>query len=242
MTNQLFGYWRQKRATSRCHKLDQALQKGFTLMEVTVATAVTGILIIIIMDFMSTTIAQGVIDTARSDLLREAQISLDTVNNDIRLSASTDQNNRYQDNYAPLAPDNLLSWQSDNDTLILATAARDTDNNVIWDDALHYISQKNNNIYFLRDKTLYRRTLAAPLENNKSKTTCPSSVNQAGCPHDSELAHNVESFTVRYFNNDNQIVNPLNARSIEISLKLKVVKYGQPITANYTTRTVFRNE
>ena len=68
----------------------------------------------------------------RTDLLNKAQAGLDVINNDIRLSGNADLNNRISDDNAPGAPDDKLSWLSDSDTLILATAVEDTNGDIIF--------------------------------------------------------------------------------------------------------------
>jgi len=218
-------------------RITKLTQQGFTLVELSVATAVTGILVIVIMGFAINSFAQISIDSARSDLLREAQISLDTVTQDIRLSSNAYETSSLLDDNAPGGGD---TWEGNAHTLILAVAAQDKDRNIIFADPLNYTSEKNNRIYFVNNGTLYRRTLAAEVEDNAVSTSCPAG--QTGCPPDSKLADNVRSFTVRYFDGNNNEVAPNDARSIEATLVLQTRKYGQTINAEYTTRTVFRNE
>lgn len=216
------------------------LQNGFTLVELSVATAVTGILIIVIMGFAVNAFVQISIDSARSDLLREAQISLDSVTQDIRLSSNSFELSSILDDNAP---GNSDTWVGDADTLILAVAALDSNRDVIFADPLNYTSEKNNRIYFVDNGTLYRRTLAADVANNAVSTSCPASQSASnGCPRDSQLAQNVESFSVQYYDGNNAQVDPNEARSVRVTLELEAIKYGKTIHAEYSTRTVFRNE
>lgn len=215
------------------------IQGGFTLVELSVATAVTGILIIVVMSFMINSFAQISRDSARSDLLREAQISLDAITQDIRLSSNSYETSSILDENAP---GNGEAWTASSTVLILATAAQDRNRNILFADALHYTSHKNNRIYFVDNGTLYRRTLATDVENNAVSTSCPASQANSGCPQDSLLARNVHAFTVKYFDGNNQEVPPNQARSVEVKLELETTKYGKRITAKYSTRTVFRNE
>lgn len=222
-------------------RVKKLVQDGFTLVEVLVATAITGILIVLIMTFLVNAVATNTIDSARADLLREAQLTLDVIGRDIRLSANADEFNRWEDSNAPGAPANELSWESDADTLVLATAALDSAKNILFTDPLHYVSSKNNNIYFVSDGTLYRRTLADPIANNAAETTCPPNPSDS-CEDDSILAEDVSNFSIRYFDNQNDEVDPTDARSIELTLEIAKEKYGEAIEANFSTRTVFRNE
>jgi len=214
-------------------------QDGFTLVELAVATAITGILIIVVMSFTIDSFAQISKDSARSDLLREAQITLDNISEDARLSSNAYASSSLLDTNAPGAGN---TWTGGNNVLILATAAQDRSKNILFADPLHYTSYKNNRIYFVNNGTLYRRTLAANVANNAIQTSCPVGQNHPGCPDDSTMASDVTNFSVKYFDGNNQQVNPNNARSVEITLELGKVKYGENIYAQYSTRTVFRNE
>ncbi len=217
-------------------------QHGFTLVELTIALSVVGILSLIVMNFFTNALLQNADGNARANLLSEAHQALDLANSDIRLSATADQNNRWQDNYAPGAPGDLLSWASDGDTLVLATAAENQAGTILFEDAGQYISWKNNNIYFVNNRTLYKRILAASVSGNKAVTSCPAASASPACPADRELLHDVESFTVRYLDGENQEVIPTDARSVELEVELKAKVYGNDVLAAYTTRTVFRND
>jgi hypothetical protein len=205
-------------------------------------TAVTGLLIVIIMVFVSNSIVTTSVETARSDLLREAQNGLDAIGQDVRLSATAEENNRWEDENAPGAPSDLLSWESDADTLILAAAASDADNTILFQDPLQYITYKDNIIYFVSNGTLYKRTLAADVIDNAAKTSCPKASASTACPADRVLMNNVTNFSVRYLNGDDEEVTPANARSIEVFVRLEKTKFGRALDAEYLTRMVFRNE
>lgn len=214
-------------------------QSGFTLVELAVATAVTGILILVIMGFTINSFAQISVTEARGDLLREAQFSLDTLTEDARLSSNSFDESTLLD---PNAPNSNQKWEGGQSTLILATAAQDRNRNILFADALQYTSHKNNKVYFIKDNTLYRRTIAANVPNNALQTTCPAGEITNTCPGDSVLAHNVSGFEVKYYDNSGEEVPPSQARSIQAVLKLNKRKYSQDIKAEYKTRTVFRNE
>ena len=220
----------------------RATDAGFTIVELLVALTVTGLVIGIMMNFMLNNLVQSSVQSAHANLLRESQQTLDLVANDIQLSANADQNNRWPDANAPSAPLNTFSWASNSTTLVLATAATTSSKTIIFSDPLKYITQKNNIIYFVQNKTLYKRTVAASVAGNGAKTSCPKSIATSLCPADKELVHDVSSFSVNYLDGDNQSVTPSNARSIELTLKLSAKTYRQVISETYTTRMVFRND
>lgn len=214
---------------------------GMTLVELVVALVLTGLIVGVVMDFSIAKLRQSSVESIKNSLLSNAETGLDRVANDIRLATHADGNNRWQDNFAPGAPGNLLSWQSNSTTLVLAIAAQDSSGGILFDDAHDYVTTKNNVIYYLQDGSLYRRILAAPVSSNAAVTTCPSPDASSSCPADALVLQNVSSLTIRYFDGTNQQVDPADARSVELAITLKVHKFGQDLTASYTTRMVFRN-
>lgn len=218
------------------------LSKGFTTVELTIAIGVITVLSITVLVFFASNLRQYAIANERADLLNEAQITLESINEDIRLSAVADENNRWEDENAPEAG-NMFSWQSNADTLILATAAMDDDGNILFSDPAQYISWKNNHIYYLDGDVLYRRTLAAPVDGNTATTTCPPALATASCPADNVMLNSkVDKFVVRYIDGNNNEVSPTDARSIELEIGISRRAYGQTISAEYKTRMVFRND
>ena len=216
--------------------------KGLTIVELLVTCVIISIMSIVMVDFLGNWIEQYAISETRTALLSDAQNALDRITDTIRLSSAADQNNRWEDINAPNAPSDLLSWASGASTLVLASAVEDTSGAIVFSDASNYTSQKNNQIYFVQNGVLYQRTLAAPVSNNKVKTTCPGSAASAACPADKKLTENVSAFLVKYYNAENQEVAVTDARSIEMSITLTKTAYKQQIQRTYTTRMVFRND
>jgi Tfp pilus assembly protein PilW len=216
-------------------------QSGLTIVELSIALSITVVLLGIVVGFSVDKLQQTNIQNFQYQLLSNAQRGLDTITNDIRIASAADDNNRYMDPYAPGAPTNELSWASNTTTLVLAIAAKDNHRNIIFDDAHDYVSAKNNAIYYLSGRSVYRRELADSVTGNTATTTCPAAHATSSCPADSDLLDNVSSFSIKYYNDQNQQVTPSNARSIQLSVTLLVHKYNRNITANYTTRMVFRN-
>ncbi|MCA9330829.1 hypothetical protein KC957_02170, partial [Candidatus Saccharibacteria bacterium] len=136
-----------------------------------------------------------------------------------------------------------FSWTSNSSTLVLATAAENSAGDILFSDASNYVSHKNNSVYFVSSGKLYKRVLAAPnVTGNTAVTTCPAAAATSSCPADRLLLQNVEAFTVKYYDEQNQEVTPDNARSVELYVKLKVNRYPNSVLAEYKTRMVFRND
>ena len=215
---------------------------GFTLIEAMVSLVVTTAVVLVLTNYMLGNIQQTTLTSNRDTLIKETEQSLDLATNDIRLSANADANNRWPDPNSPDGTTNEYSWQSDSSTLILATAAKDASGNIIFSDAKNYITEKNNIIYFVKNGTLYKRVVASPVSGNSAQTTCPADSASSSCPADTELLHDVTTFSVSYLNGENQEVSPTSARSIQLHVTVSRSVFGQPVTADYTTRMVFRND
>lgn len=216
--------------------------RGFTLVESIIALVVSSAIITVLVVFTISSITNFSTATTRAYLLDQAQLGLDVIKNDIRLSASADQANRHPDNHAPDAPDDLFSWQGDNQTLILATAVEDEAGNILFADPSEYISHKNNSIYYLDGGSLYKRVLAADVEGNKAVTTCPPAAASSSCPADRLILENVDSLTLSYRDGEDNAVAPANARSVEVAVTLRQTKFGRDIEVSYQSRMVFRND
>lgn len=215
--------------------------RGFTLIELMVAIAVTGLLTVIIMSFMVNTVAESAQESAREDLLTQAQTALDTASNDILQSADADTVNRYADPNGPSG--NQFGWHSSGTTLVLATAVTTAQNTIIFDDPLHYITAKNNLIYYVSNGTLYRRILADSITGNRLVTSCPVGASSSTCPPDATLATGVSSFAVTYYDNNGALTSdPSTARGVQLAITMTRVKYNKTISVSYAQRTVFRNE
>lgn len=215
-------------------------QAGFTLVELTV----TMVLITLMSLAMSVFVINGVrtyaTAQAKSELLAQAQTASDRIASDIMLAGTADQNNRIDDSYPPTAG-NPNSWTSNASTLVLATAVENNAGNIVYADAANYISYKNNIVYYVKNKTLYRRVLAAAVTGNKARTTCPASNATSTCSADTIVLNDVVSVSYSYRDHLNQTVPPDEARSVEVSVVLQRKNDAKTKTA-YTTRTVFRNE
>lgn len=217
-------------------------QSGFTLVELMTSITIIGILSSIVVAFGVNGLANYNVSYNRGVLLDQSYLGLRSIGEVILQSASADANNRIEDPNGPGAPGNLFGWESDEDTLILATAAENNDGDILFQDESQYISYKNNVIYYLDGTTLKRRVLAADVANNKAVTSCPAAAASASCPEDLTVLEDVDNFEVKYYNSQNQEVSPGNARSVGLEVNLSKEIQGRPITAGYETRTVFRND
>ncbi len=214
---------------------------GVSLVELLITITVVSIMAIVIMNFMVNWLQQYAITETRSALLTDAQTAVDRMVDAVRLSSSADDDNRWPDTNPPIAG-NQFSWTSTSSRLVLASAVENTSNQIVFSDPANYTSQKNNLIFFVNNNTLYQRAIAAPVQNNKLKTSCPANSASASCPADLRLAQNVSNFSVKYYDGNNVEVAPTDSRSIEISLTLQKRRFSQLIQSVYKTRMVYRND
>lgn len=215
-------------------------EAGFTITELTITVTVTTLIVLIISAFMLRSTQTATLEMAKASILHEIQLTLDSVANDVRSSANADLNNRNPDPNAPGG--NQFGWTSTASTVVLATAATDSAKNIIFSDPSNYVTVKNNYIYYVSNNTLYKRIVAADVDDNRAITTCPPAIASSSCPADKKLLSDVSQFEIRYVDGNNAQVTPTNARSIEITLTAASTKYTQTQSATYTTRMVFRND
>jgi len=215
-------------------------QSGFTLVELVAVMIVMGILSLFLANFITTWLQASSLSQARTALLTNAEDALDTVGNDIKLSGNSDQNNRWSDANGPGG--NPFGWTSGSQVLIIARAAVDSGNDIIFSDPSKYISQKDDEIYYLSGTTLYRRTLASDDASDAAVTTCPPASASPGCPADTTIATGVSNLTFAYYDASENVVSPSAARSVVMAITLSSQQGGQKVSASYTTRMVFRNE
>lgn len=215
-------------------------QSGFTLVEMIITITLVSLLSLVMANFVADWLQTASLNQARTTLLTNAQAALDNITNDIRLSGSADVNNRWPDANGPGG--NQFGWQSSSNTLVLARIATTSSKQVIFSDPVQYITEKDNVIYFVSNKVLYRRILASDDPTTSAVTTCPASSASASCPADRAVARDVTAFSVTYYNADDQVVTAADARAIQLAITLSATQGGKTTTASYTTRMVFRNE
>ncbi len=201
---------------------------------------VMGILSITLANFIISWIRTAGIEQTKANLQYETQYALDNVTNDIMLSGSVDQTNRWPDPNGPNG--NQFGWQSGSQILILAKVATDSSGNAIYQDTSNYVTLKDDEVYFLSGTTLYRRTLASGEDGDTAVTTCPKSDATSSCPADTVIATNVTNWQVTYYDANNSVTTPANARSVQVSITISTPYGTEPVSASYTTRMVFRND
>jgi prepilin-type N-terminal cleavage/methylation domain-containing protein len=214
-------------------------QSGFTLVETLVVMIIMGIVGLMLATFIYTWLQAATLAQNRASLLDTAESSMNTVTTDVQMSGAVDTNNRWTD---ANGPGGQYGWTSGSQVLVLAKAATDSSNNILFSDPAKYISQKDNEIYYLSGTSLYRRTLNSGIANDDAVTTCPPASASSSCPADKLIATGVTSLSFSYIDNGGNTTTPTSARSVQVSLTLTKIQNARSISASYSTRMVLRNE
>lgn len=213
---------------------------GFTLVEMIITITLVSIVSLVLANFVAGWLQTSDLAQARTNLLTNAESALDNITDDIRLSGSADQNNRWPDPNAPGGSD--FGWQSNSSTLVLARIAITSQRDVIYSDPAQYITEKDNVVYYVSSQALYRRIIASDDPGTAAVSTCPPASATPSCPADTLVARDVTAFAITYYDADNQVVTAADAQAVQLAITLSYSKGGETVTADYTTRMVFRNE
>ncbi len=157
----------------------------------------------------------------------------------IRFGNGVEQNNILTDTHAPVG-----GWNTSNSNfvIVLPVPALDASRNYIIDPDTGS-PYMNELIYYKNGTTLMERTLANPdASGNTLRTSCPAASASPACPADKQLATYVSSMTFSLYDQDAAITNdPLQARSISITLTMQRNAPGNPLSLTSKIRVTLRN-
>ena len=221
-------------------------QRGFTLLELIVATTIIGVLAIMVSGFY----VDRLVDYARSETLLILQSNtkqaLETIQTDLKQTVTVESANHIADVNGPGG--NQFGWASTSaspSTLVLSVPSRDASGNLIYVDAQHTTLQTDDVIYYIDSakKTLYRRVLANSASGNAAKTTCPPSKATASCPADGKVIEDVANLVATYYDTNNNATSTLaSAYAVNTLLTQSRVKFGRTYTNSLNSRTMLRNK
>lgn len=212
---------------------------GFTVVELTVATAITALIFVAFLVAITNYFFTITKNNASVDLATNSQTLLRNTVEAIRLGDGVRQSNTINDPNAPVG-----GWNTSNDdfVVIIAEPAVDADNEYIINpnSGSPYM---NEVVYYQDDAHLMKRTLAHPdASGNRTVTSCPAELATASCPADSILAEYVKSMVFTLYDIDgNSTTDPTLARSIKIDLSMERTTFGEPLTLDNTIRVTLRN-
>lgn len=214
-------------------------EKGFTIVELILATAIAGILSVVMFTISVYYFGSTLQAHASAEMALESQLILTQLVEDIRLSDGIGLTNSISDANAPAG-----GWVTNDPSniIIVKSPAIDSNRDIIYDPSTNY-PYHNELIYFSNGQAMYRRTLKNPdAPGNIAVTTCPPQNATSSCPADKEFTKSMTNLTFTFFDvNNAQTADPTLARSVELVVNMQRRVYGKALTIINSTRTTLRN-
>lgn len=252
---------------------------GVTIVELSIVVALIPLVIVGIVVILQLTLSDSKKVALQSTYDSEAGFSADWLEHDVRFASEFKSNiaSPYTDVYPPAGGWKYQGSGPNNRVLILSSPASTSKqgnstrvlsykkdlrtvgvpfnctNQLTYNEILKY-----NSIYFVKDKTLYKRYITdttSPLCNDQiQKQSCPSELRASWSPKckasDEIIAENVTKFSVDYFaaSGTNPAINSpiedqysdptsLNeAEAVEINFVITQPNHANPISSNNTIR------
>lgn len=184
------------------------------------------------------TYGRVVTEQKRTSMVRQSQLFLRRMVEDIRVSNNILTTNNIPDSYR------AGGWvTSDPANILIATIpAVDNDNDLLIDPTTEEILY-HEVIYFSDNGNMYRRVLQNPLATgSKEVSTCP--VDTSGCIVDITLVEDiVDNMLFEFYDIDDVVTSvPEEARSIQMTINVSDQAYGQELNETNSTRVTLRNE
>lgn len=212
---------------------------GFTIVELLISVAIASILATVLLTISLTFFGNTARSQATAQMAVDSHFMLRAIVEDLRLSDSVATTNTLNDANAPTG-----GWATSdpNNILILNRPATTTTNTIIYDDSTGN-PYNNQFIYFVSNRTLYKRLLkntAAP--GNSVVTTCPPPEVTSSCPADREYSKNIDDLTLTFYDASNNTTNNLpSARTVRVELLVSRKIFGKTVNFNNSILTKLRN-
>jgi prepilin-type N-terminal cleavage/methylation domain-containing protein len=231
-------------------------QRGFSLLELIIATTMISILALVVSSFY----VDRLIDAARTNtqiiLQGNTKQALESVTRDTKSARMIETNNQWPDAHGPGG--NAYGWTSTTGSpsvLVMAVPTTDADDNLQYVDADHNVLRTNDVIYYVdgSQKTLYRRVIVNPIclpvqggsgtVNCSARTTCPPASVTSTCPSDGKVIEDVANMITSYYDTDNAATADVNnVYSVQISLTQSRERFGRTYTNTLASRVTLRNK
>jgi prepilin-type N-terminal cleavage/methylation domain-containing protein len=213
-------------------------QSGFTITELLIAIAVSAIASVLMVTAFVYTYGSVVVEQSKAAMVRDSQLFLRRMIDDIRISNQVLLSNSITDTFGPVG-----GWVTSDpaNVLVVTSPASDYNKNFIYDNDTGYPFQ-HEVIYFSSNTSMYRRLLANPgAIGALQTTTCP--IATVDCANDIKLIDNLDNLLFQFYDIDNALTtDPTIARSVQITVNLSKKVNGQNITTSNVTRVTLRNE
>ncbi len=214
-------------------------ESGFTLVELTVAVSLMGIIGVVFIGMISNYFVLITRNNTLAEMTVNSQNLLRTTVENIRFGDGVRQTNLITDSNSPNG-----GWNTNNSSfvIIIAVPALTSARAYIIDPSTGS-PYMNELVYYRNGNKLMERDLANPsATGNRIKTTCPSNLASSSCPEDKLLATYVSAMTFTLYDQNAVLTTiPAEARSVAISLTIQRNATGQPLTVSNSIRVTLRN-
>lgn len=214
-------------------------QAGFSIVELVLATAIAGIISIVMMTISVNLFGDTLRAQATAEMAMQSQLILTQLVDDIRLSDGISAVNSIND---PNGPNGGWVTNDPSNIIIIKSPAVDSSRNIIYNDSTGD-PYANEAIYFSSNNTMFRRSLRNDeAAGNTTLTTCPQANANSTCPSDKEFTKYLQNLTFTFYDvNDSSVSDPALASSVNLTVNMRRTVYGVPVTFSNTTRTTLRN-
>lgn len=213
-------------------------QSGFTLPELLVAMAVATLLASVVVSINISFLGSVMQSKITAEMAAESHFVLQTMIDDIRLS----------DHVAALTTitdaNQTGGWATSdtNNILVLNSPVINASRDIVYDSDSGF-PYSNELIYFISNRSLYKRTLKnESAAGNIAVTSCPAGAVTPSCPVDKQYTTYIDDLTFEFFDNDNNPTTDVSlARSVKIGLVMSRIAFGKTITLDNSIQTTLRN-
>lgn len=213
--------------------------EGFTIVELILATAISGILAVVMFTISVYYFGNTLQAQATAQMALESQLVLTQLVEDIRLSDGIGLTNSITDANAPAG-----GWVTNDPSniLIIKSPAIDSSRDIIYDPDTN-LPYRNEFVYYSAGQAMYKRTLKNPdAVGNTAVTTCPPASASPTCPADKVFTNSMTNLTFTFYDvNNAPTPDATQARSVNLVVSMSRRVYGKSLMLSNTTRTTLRN-
>lgn len=221
------------------NRLTRLTPAGFTVVELIIAITVSTIMIGVLFTVTFRFFSNAVQSQQTAEMALESQTLLSQLVEDLRLSAGVGATNQLADSYQPSG-----GWATSdtNNILLVTTPAIDSNRDILYDPNTGFPYQ-NELIYFVSNRTMYKRTLKNTAAiGNIAVTNCPEVNASTACPEDRVFSENIDNIAFTFYDSTNTITSDLTqAHSVELTVYLSREVFGKTISLSNTMRVTQRN-
>ncbi len=201
--------------------------QGFTITELIVVTAVSGLMTIVLVTFIGSWLGQYAISSVRNSVTTDLQTALTKVNDDVRNSSGLIPVNQVADPNGP----NGGYWTSSSTQLVLAQVPRNAAGIALNISGGVANGAYDSTVYYLSNGTLYRRIVAAGIATELATTTSCTPQAGGGCPTDIKIVTGVQSLNFIWLDKTGAVTTiPAIAAAITTDARLSRTQSGQNVS------------